>query len=95
MEPRARAPTPATIATARRGGTAPKYGRKGLPRWSSVMAVVRSATVERTAREREEGMGLGLFITKAIVEGHNGHITVQSAPGEGATFTIFIPALRV
>jgi signal transduction histidine kinase len=41
-----------------------------------------------------EGLGLGLFITKSIIEGHNGHITVQSAPGEGSTFTIYLPAAR-
>jgi signal transduction histidine kinase len=37
------------------------------------------------------GMGLGLALTRAIVEGHGGSLAVASAPGEGATFTIELP----
>jgi len=39
-----------------------------------------------------EGSGLGLSMVKHIVEGHGGRIAVASAPGEGATFTITLPA---
>jgi signal transduction histidine kinase len=38
------------------------------------------------------GAGLGLSITKAIVEGHGGTITCNSRPGHGSTFTVAIPA---
>ena len=34
------------------------------------------------------GIGLGLPLAKSIVEGQGGVITVQSTPGEGATFTV-------
>jgi signal transduction histidine kinase len=37
------------------------------------------------------GTGLGLALTRAIVEGHGGSLAVASAPGEGATFTIELP----
>jgi signal transduction histidine kinase len=37
------------------------------------------------------GIGLGLVITRAIVEGHGGRIELQSAPGAGATFTLLFP----
>lgn len=37
------------------------------------------------------GSGLGLSITKSIVEAHGGHIAVTSEPGEGAVFTVKIP----
>ena len=37
------------------------------------------------------GAGLGLWIARAIVEGHGGAIGVESAPGEGATFRFTLP----
>jgi signal transduction histidine kinase len=38
------------------------------------------------------GVGLGLSITKTIVERHGGNITCQSKPGAGTTFTMTLPA---
>ena len=37
------------------------------------------------------GIGIGLAIVKAIVEAHDGTITVASDPGEGSRFTVRIP----
>jgi len=37
------------------------------------------------------GLGLGLHISKAIVESHGGEILVNSKPGEGAEFTVIFP----
>jgi signal transduction histidine kinase len=43
---------------------------------------------------KEEGTGLGLAIVRRIVNEHDGEITWQSSPGEGATFTITLPLQR-
>lgn len=46
-----------------------------------------------TANERAiQGSGLGLSIVRAIVEGHGGRVEVESAPEQGATFTVRLPA---
>jgi two-component system cell cycle sensor histidine kinase/response regulator CckA len=42
----------------------------------------------------EKGVGLGLAICYSIVRKHNGYILVDSAPGEGTTFQIYLPATK-
>jgi len=47
---------------------------------------------ERAANRRVPGgLGMGLYITRQIVEAHHGKITVESKTGEGSTFRVQLP----
>lgn len=41
-----------------------------------------------------QGVGIGLYLTKLVVEEHHGQITVKSKPGEGSAFTITLPVAQ-
>jgi two-component system cell cycle sensor histidine kinase/response regulator CckA len=45
-----------------------------------------------STKPRGRGTGMGLAVTDGIVRGHQGVIDVSSTPGEGSTFTIWLPS---
>jgi two-component system NtrC family sensor kinase len=45
-----------------------------------------------TTKDVGEGTGLGLSISHGIIQEHEGWIEVESAPDEGSTFKVFLPA---
>ena len=44
-----------------------------------------------TTKGPGEGTGLGLAVVYGIITSHGGTITVASTPGQGTTFTIYLP----
>jgi two-component system NtrC family sensor kinase len=48
-----------------------------------------------TTKRLEKGTGLGLLLVYLIIERHKGQVTVDSKPGQGATFTIKLPMSNV
>lgn len=61
----------------------------GIPHEDLKRVFEKFYRVERS--QRVLGTGLGLCISKGIVEAHGGQITVESALGKGSTFTVQLP----
>ena len=47
-----------------------------------------------TTKEKGKGTGIGLSLTQDIIECYGGTLTVDSAPGKGTTFTVYLPAIN-
>ena len=48
---------------------------------------------ERAMPAAYGGLGLGLYITRQLIEAHGGSISVDSIPGEGSTFRVRLPLM--
>ena len=51
--------------------------------------------LDQSMTRSQEGTGLGLPISKRLVEAHGGVLRIDSAPGQGTTVTVTLPANRV
>jgi two-component system, OmpR family, sensor histidine kinase NblS len=66
----------------------------GIPEESLTQIFDRFYRVERKVHTIK-GTGLGLTIVKKIIEKHNGRVAVESALGQGSTFSFFLPATNI
>ncbi|KAA0971822.1 PAS domain S-box protein [Aureimonas fodinaquatilis] len=60
-----------------------------------VQAMTPFQQVNTTSRERGDGTGLGLSLTKALVEANSASFTIHSVPGEGTLVEVTFPPQRV
>jgi len=63
----------------------------GIPQRKQSQLFMPFSRVDGGLGRRTQGVGLGLFLCKAIVEGHGGRIWVESEPGQGSTFHFTLP----
>ena len=64
---------------------------RGIPEDKHAAIFEPFVQAERALNRPNEGVGLGLTISRDLARGMGGDITVASAPGEGATFTLTLP----
>ena len=69
-----------------------KNSGPGIPREELENIWERFYKVDKSRSRRGTGTGLGLSIVKKIIEMHDGKVSVESEPGHGAVFTIYLPA---
>ena len=63
----------------------------GIPREERKRIFEKFYRPDLMQTRRAEGSGLGLAIVKAIVAAHKGRVTVESEPGKGARFMVWLP----
>jgi len=66
----------------------------GIPPEEKSHVFERFYRVDRSRARNQGGAGLGLSIAAHIVQLHGGHIGVESTPGIGSTFTIWLPCSK-
>jgi two-component system, cell cycle sensor histidine kinase PleC len=67
----------------------------GIAQEDIAVALAPFGQIESALSRKHQGTGLGLPLTKALVELHGGVLDLQSKLGEGTTVTLIFPAERV
>jgi signal transduction histidine kinase len=63
----------------------------GIPPEHQARIFERFYRVDKARDRATGGTGLGLSIVKHTAEAHGGKVSVRSTPGQGSTFTVFLP----
>lgn len=83
--------TVSTCATAREVEVTVSDTGMGIPEHELPRPLQRFFRTEHATAAAVPGTGLGLAIAKAIVEGHDGRLAVESEDGAGTTFRVYLP----
>jgi signal transduction histidine kinase len=62
----------------------------GIPQEEQAWIFEEFRQVDREKQE-QQGSGVGLTIVRGLAEAYDGHVTVESTPGVGSTFTVWLP----
>jgi signal transduction histidine kinase len=68
--------------------------RIGIPKENLPGIFDRFYHLERSGDDLFNGIGLGLAITRQVIEQHHGSLDVVSTPGKGSTFTLTLKQWR-
>jgi two-component system, OmpR family, sensor histidine kinase SenX3 len=63
----------------------------GIPQGKIPRIFERFYRVDKARSKETDGTGLGLSIVRHVAQNHGGRVTVESTPGEGSTFTVYLP----
>jgi signal transduction histidine kinase len=83
-------------AALRDGGLALTVGDEGIgiPRDEQARIFDKFYRVGRSETQGRRGSGVGLALVRHIAEAHGGRVSVDSRPGEGSRFTLWLPLAR-
>ena len=79
------------VAVRRMAGPLPEVRVEFTDTGPGISAELRARIFEPFFTTKAKGTGLGLAIVKSNFESHNGRVTLESEPGQGTTFRLFLP----
>jgi signal transduction histidine kinase len=67
----------------------------GMTAEEAVLAMEPFQQIDNSFSRRYQGTGLGLPLTKSLIDLHGGGMEIESAPGQGTTVTVILPKWRI